>query len=171
MGLLDKFELRPQNDDESDSQSGLQFDSDPAPGERPATKRRSRRPAAATPRKATASATKIAKEVAEDLASLIEGTAVVWGLQDECCAPILEAQAKPIAVALTAILARNPRLLAKFADTDIVAYTLQTAALGRALLPVGQAVYRNHVSQAYEDGESVHGPGAVNLAGFPAFSS
>ncbi len=169
MSLLDKLQMRSESIPENDPE----LTQDPEPGEKPARGRRSPTKAKATPaapRKATPAVSRMAKEVAEDLASLLEGTAAVWGMSDQCCAPILEQQAKPIAEALTGILARNPRLLAKFADTDIVSYTLQAAALGRALLPVGKAVYANHVSKAVDDDQEAHRDGSVHLGQFPAFN-
>lgn len=174
MGLLDKLELRTKNDEESESEFGTQFEQDPEPGEAPARRSTRKTAVKAAPRKATASVTKMAKEVAEDLASMLEMTAAVWGMSDQCCAPVLEQQARPIADAFTSILARNPRLLAKFAETDMIAYTLQTAALGRALAPLGKAIYSNHVSKAYdEDQEQEHTEharaGGINLTSFPTF--
>lgn len=174
MGLLDTLQIAPRKEEEFEEEFGLEFDQDPAPSEAPA-KRRSKTPAAAKKtaapaRRGTTATKNLAKEVAEDLATLLEGTAAVWGLSDQCCAPTLEAQARPIADALTAILARNPRLLAKFANTDIVAYSLQSVALGKALLPVGKAVYKNHVSKAVEDDEEgTHNDGGIQLGNFPAY--
>lgn len=170
MGLLDNLKFTSDSDPEIDPESGPLFVQDPEPGERPAARKSSGRKVAPAKR-TTPGTAKLAKEVAEDLTTLLAGTAAVWGLTDQCCAPVLEEQAKPIADALTAILARNPRLLAKFADTDIAVYTVQTIALGRALLPVGKAVYQNHVSRAVDDEESHnHDNGSVHLGQFPAFS-
>lgn len=166
MSLLESLKIAPRNTTENGGEIVEQFAQDPAPNERPPRGRPKKATAAARPTTAPTTA-RMAKEVAEDLATLLEGGAALWGLSDQCCAPVLEQQARPIAVALTGILARNPRLLAKFAQADIVSYTLQFAALGRALAPVGTAFYRNHVSKAHEDeaGGEVAG-GGINLAQF-----
>jgi hypothetical protein len=171
MSLVEKLKMRTEIGPEIDEEIGTVFEQDPAPGERPTRGRKTGgRAAPATTRKPAGTA-KLAREVAEDLATLLEGTAAVWGLQDQCCAPVLEQQAKPIADALVGILSRNPRLLAKFAATDLVSYTLQSVALGKALLPVGRAVYRNHVSKAVDDdAQEGQDNGAIRLADFPTFS-
>lgn len=172
MALLDKLQIVPESGEQIGDETGEDYQQDPEPGDPPPRKtRRSRARAAPQKRASTrgaAGTTKLAKEVAEDLTTLIQAGAAVWGMQDQCCAPVLEQQAKPIAQAFTAILARNPRLLEKFASTDIVSYTLQSVALGKALLPVGQAVYHNHVSKAVEGDE--HVDGAIHLDQFPAFT-
>jgi hypothetical protein len=173
MSLLKRLQIVENSEPETETENGLQLEQDPEPGEKARAARRPRTPSvtAAKPKPTTRTTAQLSKQVAEDLASLIEGGAAVWGLTDECCAPTLEAQAKPIADALTGVLARNPRLLAAFASTDIVAYTLHTAALGRALAPVGKAIYRNHVSGAVPDGEATgHDATApVRLGDFPAY--
>lgn len=159
MALLQKLRIAP----EIEEQIGDEFPQDPAPTERPAA--RGKKPAprkVAAPRSPTVA--KLAKEVGEDLATMLGMTAAAWSLTDQCCAPVLEEQAPDIAKALTAILARNPRLLAKLAQADTAILAMQVVALGKALLPVGQAIYRNHVAK--EDGE--HG-GGVPLDHFPAY--
>lgn len=173
MALMDKLQIVTESGGESGEEFEQDYQQDPEPGT-PAPKKPSRRRSSATrkaaPTRRTPTVTKLAKEVAEDLTTLIQGAAAVWGMQDECCAPILEQQAKPIAQAFTSILSRNPRLLEKFASTDIVSYTLQSVALGKALLPVGQAIYHNHVSKAVEEGHDESGNGAIHLDQFPAFN-
>jgi hypothetical protein len=168
MGLLDRLELVQKDAPESNSEDAPEFAQDPEPGERPRRKAR-KTVAPVTPRKPAPTVARMAKEVGEDLASLIEMGAAVWGMTDECCTPVLEQQAKPIAEAFTAILSRNPRLLASFANTDLVAYALQGGMLFKALKPVAQTVYRNHVSKAHngEEGQSRDG---VNLGIFPAYA-
>jgi hypothetical protein len=173
MGLLDKLELRTESEPDDDSQIVPVFEPDPEPGERPSRRRRTRRTATVPARTTSkASTTKMAKEVSEDLASLIEMTAAVWGMSDQCCSPVLERQAKPIAESLVAILARNPRLLAKFASTDLVAYSVQAGLLFKAFKPVVTTVYANHVSKAVDDedqGDAVNGA-AIRLANYPAYA-
>lgn len=178
MGLLDKLNFGPESETENDAQFAPQFAEqfatpfaqDPEPGTRPARGRKTTAKAAPAGRKVAPGTAKLAREVAEDFATLLEGTAAVWGLRDQCCAPVLEQQAKPIADALVAILARNPRLLARFADTSIAAYTMQSVALGKALLPVGKAVYHNHIGKAVDDDqEGPHHDGASHIEQFPPF--
>lgn len=166
MGILDKLQFADKSELELVPEIGPEFEQDPEPGERPRRRKASPKADSAPAMPTKAATTKMAKEVAEDLASLIEMGAAVWGMSDECCAPTLEQQAKPIADALTGILARNPRLLAKFADTDMVAYSIQAGLLFKALKPVAVKVYANHVSRTAEGG---HGDG-VHLGAFPAYS-
>lgn len=163
--LLEKLRNVQENSEENDEV----IPQDPVPDETPATpsKRKMARP---TPTTAKPANTRLAKQVAADLATLLEGGAAVWGFRDQCCAPVLEQQAKPIAEALTAILARNPALLAKFANTDIAVMTVQVIALGRALAPVGQAIYVNHVAKTNELGGDSNGNGSF-LDQFPAYQS
>lgn len=166
MALLDKLELAA----ESDPDIVDEVDPDPAPDERPKRRapRKPRVTAAKPPRAAAKSVNTMAKEVGNDIASMLQMTSVVWGIRDECCAPVLEAQAKPIGQALAAILARNPDLLAKFANAETGVFVMQCLALGQALLPLGQAVFRNHVAKTGD----IAGADAnvTDLDGFPAFS-
>lgn len=166
MSLLDSLRIAPRNGGENSGEILPELPQDPAPNERPPARKAAKKAGPAARPTTAPSTARMAKEVAEDLATLLEGGAALWGLSDECCAPVLEQQARPIAVALTGILARNPRLLAKFAGADIVSYTLQVAALGRALAPVGTAFYRNHVSKAHEEDQGEVAGGGINLAQF-----
>lgn len=165
MPLLDSLRIAPEIDDESDEELAQ----DPAPTEkppRPARKGRTARRPATRQTGSKPTTAKLAKQVAEDLASLIEGGAAVWSLSDQCCAPVLEQQARPIADAFTAILSRNPRLLEKFANADMAVYTLQSAALFRALAPVGKAVYANHVGKPKTGENHDHN---IDLGQYPAY--
>jgi hypothetical protein len=169
MSLLDKLKITSPNDEEMPSEFGSEFIADPEPDEKPVRARKTpaKKP---TPARSSGSAgtARLAKQVAEDLETLIAGGAAIWGLTDQCCAPVLEEDAKPIATALTAILARNPRMLAAFASTDIAVYTVQSLALGRALSRTAKAFYRNHISGAQEGDTDATG-GGINLASFPAY--
>src|SRR5580765_345124 len=164
MALLDKLESVRETREEI----AEEIDADPEPAQ-PAPKRRTRRARPAAPkvtRPASKSINTMAKEVGNDLATMLEMTAVVWGVRDQCCAPTLEAQAKPIGQALAQILARNPDLLRKFAQAETGVFVMQCIALGKALLPVGQAIFHNHVLRQGDTD-----PAAVtDLATFPAFS-
>ncbi len=151
MSLLESLKITPRNEGEIPPENIEVMAQDPAPNEK-APRGRPRKQAAPVARAtASTSTVKLAKEVTEDLTTMLEMTALMWGVSDECCAPVLEAQARPIAAALVAILSRNPRMLARFAQADIVSYALNGAALGRALAPLGKAFYRNHISKAHED--------------------
>lgn len=167
MALLEKLRMVTQNDDIIEEEIQTELPQDPVPGEKPTTRRRTTRTATTTTPKVTS--TKLAKQVAADLASLIEGGAVIWGLKDQCCAPVLADQSRDIADALTAILARNPALLAKFAQTDLAVLTVQILALTRAVAPVAKAVYTNHVSKpASGEGDDDAG---LDIDQFPTFSN
>lgn len=162
MALMDKLEIAEEIPEE--------IDPDPAP-DQAAPKRRARRtrtPAPKVTRPAAKSVNTMAKEVGNDIATMLEMTSVVWGMRDQCCAPVLEQQAKPIGQALAQILARNPDLLRKFAQAETGVFVMQCLALGQALLPVGQAVVSNHVLKRGE----IEGPNAdvTDFDQFPAFS-
>jgi hypothetical protein len=166
MALLDKLELAADSSTDTEEV----FDADPAPDERP-KRRASRKPrtVAAKPAPARAKTTAtMAKQVGADIASMLQMTSVVWGIRDQCCAPVLDAQAKPIGDALAAILARNPDLLAKFANAETGVLVMQCLALGQALLPLGQAVFRNHVAKTGDLGDG--NADVTDLEQFPAFS-
>lgn len=173
MALLEKLRMVEQTGPENGAEIGEEFLSeytqDPVPNEHVSTsgKPGTAKAAPKAPRKAaTRGTTALAKEVAKDMGSMIELAAVAWGMRDQCCAPVLAEQAQPIADAITNILARNPALLEKFANTDIAVYTMQTMALFTALAPVGRSVYSNHISKA---GHGTQGSnGGIDLDQFPS---
>lgn len=173
MGLLDSIKFAPEKHSEDDTETEPLFEQDPEPGQRPARGRAAKKTAPTpAPKKPPATTARMAKEVAENLTTLIEIGASIWGMSgDQCCAPVLEKQAKPMADTFTAILARNPRMLAQFANADFAVMTVQTIAFFNAVAPVVKAVYRNHVSKTVDDDEGhIHnGSGAVNLGNFPAY--
>jgi hypothetical protein len=163
--LLQRLKVVSNPEVEIEPEIGEIIPQDPVPHERPVPSGRkpaARRVAAVRP----PSSSKLAKEVSEDLTTLFQMTAAAWSLTDQCCAPTLDQQAPDIAKAITNILARNPRLLAKFAQADTAVIVVQAAALGRALLPVGRAVYANHVAKS--DGEASDGAGP-SLDQFPPY--
>jgi hypothetical protein len=158
MALLDKLVIAEETPEE--------IDPDPAPDEKPVRRRstRQKQPTPKIARPAARTVNAMAKEVGNDLATLLEMTAAVWGVRDQCCSPVLAAQSKDIGQALAQILARNPELLRKFANAETGVFVMQCLALGKALLPVGQAVARNHVMKQDEELEQ------ADLATFPAFT-
>lgn len=172
MALLDKLQIRTENDAETHEEMEPEFAQDPEPGSARNSVRKSNRNTVRTPARPAPSMAKLTKQVADDLATLIEIGATVWGLTDDCCAPVLEEQARPTADALVSILSRNPRMLMAFANSDMAVMSVQVIALGKALAPVGKAVYRNHISKSTDDDddqERAH-EGHVHLGAFPAFS-
>lgn len=167
MALLESLTIVPENEGDIPEE----LEPDPAPSEKPAARTRKRGTGTAKRTRVTSpratqkvSTAKLAKQVADDFCTLIEGGAAMWSMTDQCCAPVLEQQARPISDALAAILARNPRLLEKFANADMAVYTMQTAALLRALLPVGRSVYRNHIGKS---GEAAHDDAGLDQ--FPVY--
>lgn len=159
MALLDKLEIAAEIDEE--------IDADPAPDQAP--KRRARKPRTPAPtikRAPAKTLNAMAKDVGNDIASMLEMTSVVWGVRDQCCAPVLAAQSKDIGHALAAILARNPELLRKFAQAETGVFVMQCLALGNALLPVGKAIVQNHVLKSGEDEVG----DVADLNGYPVFS-
>jgi hypothetical protein len=171
MGLMDKLKIQDPSVDENEVETGQEFQTEYQQDPVPDTSKKTSTPKPAPKRLTSKTATnKLAKEVGDDLATMLEMGAVVWGMRDQCCAPVLAEQAQPIGESIAAILARNPRLLEKFANTDIAVYTVQLLALGRALAPVGGAIYHNHVSKATKNGEHPRGNNAINLNEFPAYN-
>lgn len=171
MGLLDKLQIRPENDAELLEENEPEFTQDPEPGSARNSVRKSVGKSVRTVSRPAPSMAKLTKQVAEDLATIIEVGATVWGLTDDCCTPVLEAQARPIADALVGILGRNPRMLMALANSDMAVLSVQAIALGKAVAPFGKAVYRNHISKAHDDDdqERAH-DGGIHLGNFPAFS-
>lgn len=171
MALLDKLRITEEPVEQIDAEILSEYEQDPVPNEPSPTRANAPKvkpaPAPKAPvRGRPKSTTTLAKEVGDDLATMIELSATVWGMRDQCCAPVLAAQAVPIAHSITAILARNPRLLEKFANTDIAVYTVQLLALGKALTPVGAAIYNNHISKA---GHGAQATGGIDLDQFPSY--
>jgi len=163
MALLDSLEIEVENP----SENPIEFTADPEPGERPARRRsgRARTPAPAGEPSKT-QLTKMTKEVAADLAGLFDLGGTLWEVAgDECCAPILQQQAKPMGDAIAACLARNPKLLARFTDLDVVSMTVLVGAIGKAVKPVGMAIWHNHV----KGGGDEYGPAGIDFDQFPAF--
>lgn len=170
MGILTSTKMEPEIVEETGTEFELKFQPDPEPGERPATRGRPRGPAKPTSDLTSTQVKRLSKEVGEQLAGLIDMGGTLWEMAgDECCAPIIQDESKPIGEAIAACLARNPKLLARFADVDFVTWTLQLGALGKALKPVAAAIWRNHISGAH-DGEEKNGAG-IDLGAFPSYAA
>ena len=161
--LLDRLTITTESGEEYAQEIGEEYEQeyaqDPVPDEKPAP-----RPARKAARTVTAagkarSTKALAREVAEDLAGLIEIVGVAIGFRCDECGDAVEQQAKPMADAVALILSRNPRLLEAFASAPIVEYTMGAAALGRAVKPIIQTVAHHH-----EHGDDSD---AVDLAAFP----
>jgi hypothetical protein len=182
MALLDQIKLTDVLDDNSPDGSTVEYTPDPVPDAKPPTRKKpgpkpgsTRKPAAPAARAKTTAA--MAKEVAEDLTTMLEVTATMWAVRDQCCAPVLAEQAKPIAHAVAAILERNPRLLARVADAGNAALLMQTVALARALGPVASTIMANHGPSARRADAGIPGvsapapnPPAVDVSTFQPFS-
>lgn len=159
MTLLDRLEIAEDIDEE--------LDPDPVPNEKPKRRRAPTRQASPKPRAAAVKTIdRVAKEVGNDLATMLEMTATVWAVRDQCCAPVLGAQSKDIGQALAAILARNPELLQKFANAETGVFVMQMLTLARALMPVGKAVFENHVMRQGD----VANEDVTDLDTFPVFN-
>lgn len=131
-----------------------EFAPDPAPDEKPRGSRKE--PVVKATRKAPVPTARLAKQVGEEIAGVIEMVAAGWQMAgDECCSPVLEAQAKPMGAAIANILKRYPSLLAKAAGSDFLSLGLAGAMVVTAVRPVVVAVYQNHVAKGEE--ESDHG--------------
>src|SRR3982751_3800706 len=147
MGLLQSLKMEDEKKDESKSVNGVEFGSkfepDPEPGHPATSRRRTRKPAAQPA--AGMSPTRIkalSREVGGQIAGLIDMTGTLWEMTgDTCCAPVVQEQSGPVGDALAACLARNPELLARMADVDFVTMILQIGALGKALQPIGTAIW------------------------------
>jgi hypothetical protein len=175
MELLKKLTIESATPDvDSDVNPDVEFRLDPEPGERANSGRKTvTKPAPIQQRRPAVTVAKMAKEVADNLTTLLELGGAVWGISDECCAPVLEMQARPMADAMTAILARNPKMLAQFAQADIAVLAVQTAALWKACQPLLIAIYRNHISGAVDDDTDQNGDsgnGRINLGDYPAYT-
>lgn len=161
MTVLDKLRITSESGDEFPTEFEEEFAPDPEPNEKP---RRSRKePVVKTVRPRARSTDALAKQVGNDLGGCFEMVAAGWSMMgDDCCSPVLEAQAKPIGVALANILKRYPNLLAKLSDSDWFAQGMSFAMLTAAIKPVGMAVYHNHI---VKDAEGDHAdPDTAGLA-------
>lgn len=174
MALLDRVKLESNSEgNPEDNQEGL-LAPDPVPDEKPATRRKpagkaqTRKPPA--PRAKSTST--MAKEVAEDLATFGELLAATVSMRDDVCGPALEANVRPIVTAFVAILERNPRLLAKFADFENATMIMLVVGLIRACAPVATAIYSHHgpgSAARHGDHEAPDEP-AVDPELYPTFS-
>lgn len=172
MGLLSTLKMEDENSDEKTTELAPKFEPDPEPGQSPSSRRRpaARRkalPAGGT--MSTAAVKKMSRDVAGQLAGLIDMTGTLWELSgDKCCAPIVQEQAKPVGDALAACLERNPALLARMVDVDFVTMIIQIGAVGKALKPIGEAVWHNHISGEHHGGGD-DGPG-FDADAFPPYA-
>lgn len=176
MALLEKLNFVTKSETEFDTESEPEFETllsqDPEPAEAPAPRRTRTNARRSAPRAAPAqpSIGKLRKEVTDDATTILEMVAAVWEFSgDSCCAPILNQQAKPLATSLVAIVARNPKLLAALAHSDSAVLLVQILSLGKAVQPLANAMWKNHVS-ADHDHEGGADDGRVHLGDFPAFT-
>lgn len=149
MKLLDRVTMAPKSDPETGGELGEEFRADPEPGIRANSGRKTTAKVAPAP-VSKASVTKLSREVADNLCTLLELGAAMVSMSDDVCGPVLEQQARPTADAIASILARNPKLLAKFAQADFAILAIQIGALGKALKPLAETVYHHHIARDHE---------------------
>lgn len=173
MGLLESIEIESEIGDKIPDTIPEEFLRDPEPGERPTRGRgRPRKTAAAPAEPSKTQVTRLTKSVAADLAGLFDLGGTMWELAgDTCCAPVLQEQAKPMGDAIAACLARNPRLLAKLVDLEFVSLTVLIGALGKAVKPVVEAIYHNHIAGGGDNDDGPDGGNGFDASRYPAYSS
>ena len=88
------------------------------------------------------------KRISAELEAYVEFAALPLVLRDPVCGGALHEQAKPIADAITAILARYPDLAHKFLATGVLGDWLK---LGVALHPVLKAMWEHHIKATPDD--------------------
>lgn len=174
MGLVDKIRLIdkstqeiqqeiPQEiedyEDEWDAEDS--YAQDPQPEEIAPTASKKRITLKSVPAPSSRASAKIRKEVAEEIEATLELLAAAWSITDEECADVLSETSKKIAERAAEILAKNPRLLARFRQGS---FLMDWAKFGISLKPLCKAVYQHHVKRIPAGGETY-----VDLADFPAY--
>jgi hypothetical protein len=161
--LAEKLSLNPtKNTDEIPSEIADEIPEDPAPGQsrrRPLGKSAGRGKAA--PRKPATLPTKAA--VRDELEGYLQMLALGWSMRCDECGGALSDQSKDIADRLAAIIARNPRLLALFAGSNVIG---EYILFGQACVPVVKKAlqHRNHAAPESTDGHD------TNLAHFQPYT-
>jgi hypothetical protein len=146
MSVADSLTITDDVDQDFPAEFESEFAPDPAPDEKPRSSRRD--PVVKASRKAPVPTARLAKQVGDELAGVVEMVAAGWQMAgDECCSPVLEEQAKPLGAAIANILKRYPTLLAKCANSDFLSMGLSVAMLTAAVRPVVVAIYQNHVAK------------------------
>jgi hypothetical protein len=107
------------------------------------------------------------KEVREEIQALLTMASLMWSIPDPECAGVLHEQSRQIAESLTALLRRNPRLLASLRAAGWMGDWVQ---LAMAVGPVASAIYRHHMVPKPEEETDYDGdPTAPRVADFPAY--
>lgn len=107
------------------------------------------------------------KRLAAELEAYTELVAMPLVMRDPLCGGALHDQAKPIAEAVAAILARYPDLAAKIIGTSVIA---DFGKLLIAVKPVAMVVWSHHISKTVE-GATGDDPGQPDYSAYPAFRS
>ena len=124
---------------------------------------RRRSPSAAVPTITKA----MEREVREEIEAIVTMAALMWSVPDPVCGPVLSDQSRAIATSLTALLRRNPRLLASLRAAGWMGEWVQ---LAMAVGPVVNALYHHHIATGEDQEDTDHGDiTAPRLADYPAF--
>lgn len=94
------------------------------------------------------------REVAGELQALLMLGSMLWTQIDQECGPVLNTQSKAIGDALAAVLANNPRLLAKFKDATGMGDYIKLAV---AIMPVAKAISAHHIQPGLKKRAEVNG--------------
>lgn len=128
---------------------GQQLAPDPVPG--------TAKPARVKLRQATTSGNvtpALRRRISAEIEAYIQFAAIPLVMRDEVCGGALHEQARPMAEAITAILARYPDLAHKFLQTGMLGDWLK---LGVVTMPVVKTMWEHHVSARPEPDEGVPG--------------
>lgn len=163
MDLLNKLRIPSDDDPLSDEipdhipesisggESGHNSVRDPVPGQaaqRPAAAKERAKPVPAAAPRVTK---KIREEVTEEVQVYLEMLAWAWSMSAPPCGEALSESSQVIANKITNLMARNPRLIAKFRDAGVVSDWMQ---LGVALKAVAQAAYGWYVAKEKEEDDA-----------------
>ena len=83
------------------------------------------------------------REVREEIQAILTMASLMWSVPDPECGGVLHEQSRQIAESLTALLRRNPRLLASLRAAGWMG---DWVGLAMAVGPVASAVYRHHMA-------------------------
>ena len=107
------------------------------------------------------------KEVREEVQAILTMASLMWSVADPECGGVLHEQSRQIADSLTALLRRNPRLLASLRAAGWMGDWVQ---LAMAVGPVASAFYRHHMAPKAEKAPDYDGdPTAPTFPDFPGY--
>lgn len=93
----------------------------------------------------------VEREVREELDAILRLMALAWSVPDPSCGSVLSDQSTAIAAALTALLKKNPRLLASLRGAGWLG---EWVGLAMALTPVVRAFYAHHLAPPIPEQET-----------------